>query len=258
VDAAGTDDTGELGVHEGSVSTLGLRAGHCTMARTVVVQELLREVAACHCHCSAAGNIAINQEGTVLSQRTELGHDVLATGNHLVRIVGSDVGAEQLGHSGLLDCSSHGLDNLWNALVHLAKDLVALRLIVFDEVASLPEGIAGLAEWLWLQSQLWLDDGANHQASVPCATAQDAPHVLNVAGRTIEEPQVLRWEVDVVDLAILDISHALVVPNGECQDGAHHCAAVSDVPIEKQDWVGDLHLLVLGINVIDKGVHIFL
>jgi len=161
------------------------------------------------------------------------------------RIISSDVGTEQLGDSGLLDCGSHGLHNLRNALVHLAEDLVALRLIVLDEVTALPECIAGLTEWLGLQTQLGLDDGADHQATVPCATAQDAPHVLDVAGRTIEEPEVLRWEVDVVDLAVLNISHTLVVADGEGQHGAHHGTTIDDVAVEEHVGVGDLALLLL-------------
>ena len=161
------------------------------------------------------------------------------------RIIGGDVGTEQLGHSSLLDCCSHGLHNLRNALVHLAEDLIALRLIVLDEVTSLPECIASLTKWLRLQSQLRLDDGAHHQTTVVCATAQDAPHVLNVAGRAIKEPEVLRWEVNVVDLAVLDISHALVVANGEGQHGAHHCSAINNVAIEEHVGVSDLALLSL-------------
>ena len=45
VDAAGANNTRELGVHESSVATLSLRAGHGTVAGTMVVQELLGEVA---------------------------------------------------------------------------------------------------------------------------------------------------------------------------------------------------------------------
>merc|ERR1711976_96250 len=66
MDAAGTNDTGNLGVHKGSVATLSLGTGDGTMARTVVVEELLGEISARNCHCSATGNIAIHKEGAVL------------------------------------------------------------------------------------------------------------------------------------------------------------------------------------------------
>jgi len=48
VDAAGTNDAGYFGVHKCCVSPLRLWAGNCTMAGTVVVQELLGEIAASH------------------------------------------------------------------------------------------------------------------------------------------------------------------------------------------------------------------
>ena len=48
MDAAGTDDSGDFGVHKGRVSPLRLGAGDCTVACTVVVQELLGEIAASH------------------------------------------------------------------------------------------------------------------------------------------------------------------------------------------------------------------
>ena len=201
-------DSGDLGVHKGSVTTLGLGAGHRTVAGSVVVQELLGEVAPAAGHCSSTCNISIHQECAVLGQRTELRHDVLAAGNHLLRIICSDVGGEELGAACLLDASPHGLHHLRNALVHLAEHLVALRLIILDEVTSLPEGVARLTERLGLQTQLWLDDGANHQTTVGGATAQDAPHVLHVHGGAIIQPEECGWQVEVVDLSVLDISHA--------------------------------------------------
>ena len=50
-------------------------------------------------------------------------------------------------------------------------------------------------------------------------------------------------EVDVVDLAVLDVARALVVDDGQGQGRALHCAATDD--IEGQVRVGELVLLVL-------------
>jgi hypothetical protein len=58
------------------------------MAGTVVVQELRWEVAAGHGNSSAASHIAINQEGTVLTEWPKLGEHVLAAGNHFIWVVG--------------------------------------------------------------------------------------------------------------------------------------------------------------------------
>jgi hypothetical protein len=44
------------------------------------------------------------------------------------------------------DPSVHRFSHLWNALVHLADNPVALGLIVLDEISCLPESLAHLAE----------------------------------------------------------------------------------------------------------------
>ena len=130
VDAGRTDDSGDLRVHEGGVAALGLGAGHGSVSGSVVVQELLGEVAAGAGHGGASCDVSIHQERAVLGQRSELGHAVLAAGDHLVRIIRSDVGREQLADTGLLDAGPHGLHDLRDDLVHLAEHLVALRLIL--------------------------------------------------------------------------------------------------------------------------------
>merc|ERR1712190_120288 len=99
--------------------------GNGTMARAVVVEELFGEIAA---------------------------------RNHFCRVIGGDVGRKEFGRPRLLHASPHGLDHLWDALVHLAKDLVPLGLIVFDEIATLPKRVAGLAKWFGLQAKFRFDD----------------------------------------------------------------------------------------------------
>jgi hypothetical protein len=80
------------------------------------------------------------------------------------------------------------------------------------------------------------------------------PHIHDVARRSIEEAQV-RWrEVDVIDLAVLDAPHALIVTDAQGQDAAHHGPSVRTVTIEEHGWGRSLHLLVLWIDVVDKGI----
>ena len=143
VDAGGTDNSGDLGVHEGGVAALRLGAGHGSVSGSVVVQELLGEVAARAGHGGASCDVSIHQECAVLGQRSELGEAVLAAGDHLVRIIRGDVGREQLAHTGLLDAGSHGLHDLGDALVHLAEHLVALRLIL-GRLEALQQPISAL------------------------------------------------------------------------------------------------------------------
>merc|ERR1719243_59142 len=97
------------------------------------------------------------------------------------------------------------------------KNLVALRLVVLDKISSLPECIASLTERFGLQTQLGLDDGANNQTAVDQVTAKVAPHVHNVTRWAIEEAQEAWWEVDVIDLTILDVAHTLIVADGKRQ-----------------------------------------
>ena len=156
--------------------------------------------------------------------------------------------------SSLLDSSSHGLHHFRNALIHLAKNLVALGLVILDEVAALPECVACLTKWFWLKAQLRLDDSAHHQTTIVGASAQNAPHVDYVAGWSIKQPQVGRREVDVIDLAVLNITHTLIVANAQSQDRAHHSTAINDVAVKKQAWVRNLHLLIVWINVVDQSI----
>jgi hypothetical protein len=62
MDVAGSDDVRNLGVDEGCVTALSLRACSSTKSGTVVVEELLCEVAACNCYNSCiSSDVAINQ-----------------------------------------------------------------------------------------------------------------------------------------------------------------------------------------------------
>ena len=48
---------------------------------------------------------------------------------------------------------------------------------------------------------------------------------------------------------------ALVVANGQSQERAHHATAISDVSVKQESWVGDLHLLVVRVDVVHQGIH---
>ena len=97
LDSAGTDDTGNFGVHKGRVATLILRTGDCTEARTVVEEELLSGIPALDCYRSATGNIAVDKDSAVLRQSFKLGLDILAARDHLGRVIRGDVGREEFG-----------------------------------------------------------------------------------------------------------------------------------------------------------------
>ena len=48
---------------------------------------------------------------------------------------------------------------------------------------------------------------------------------------------------------------ALVVSDSQGQERAHHATAVSDVAVEQESWVGNLHLLIVRVNVVHQGIH---
>ena len=48
---------------------------------------------------------------------------------------------------------------------------------------------------------------------------------------------------------------ALVVSDCQGQERAHHAAAIDDVAVEQQGWVGDLHLLIVRVDVVHQGIH---
>ena len=55
---------------------------------------------------------------------------------------------------------------------------------------------------------------------------------------------------------LLKISQvALIVSNGQSQERAHHGPSIGDVAVEQEIWVGNLHLLIVRINVVHQGIH---
>mmetsp|Transcript_27232 Transcript_27232/g.67919 ORF Transcript_27232/g.67919 Transcript_27232/m.67919 type:complete len:394 (+) Transcript_27232:835-2016(+) len=231
----------------------------------MVVQPLTGEVAARCRHGRGASHETVHQESALLRQVIKLTEDVFAACDHLIGVVGGDVGGEEHAAAGLSHCPLERLDHHGDDLPHRAEGLVALRLIVLEEVATEPELVGGLSELLGPQSELGLDDGADDEAAVPVGLARggvvgdglaahDLPHVTDVHRGAVEQTHEVRGEPDVHDLAVLDVTHTLVVADDESEDGAEHRPSVSDVAVEELDGVGDLHELVLLIQLVRDGV----
>ena len=66
--------------------------------------------------------------------------------------------------------------------------------------------------------------------------------------------QVCWREVDLINIAVLNVLHALIVRDDQGQNAAHHGLFVQNVTIEQHGRVRNLHLLVFWINVVDRGV----
>ena len=54
----------------------------------------------------------------------------------------------------------------------------------------MPACVARLTNWLGLQTKLGLDDGADKKATILQISAEDAPHVNDVAGRPIKQAEI--------------------------------------------------------------------
>jgi hypothetical protein len=109
----------------------------------------------------------------------ELRQDILATSDHLNWIVSSDVSREKFGCTCLLDASAHSFYHLWNAVLHLAESLVALRLISLMRSPPCRKALAA--------NPTSANDRANDEATIRQRAAEHTSHIHDVARRFIEE-----------------------------------------------------------------------
>ena len=149
-----------------------------------------------------------------------------------------------------LDAGARSLQQLWNACVHLAENLVVLRLIVLEELSSLPEGVARLAERLWLQPSFGLMIVSTTRppfVQERLSTRQYPRCCMTVhrRGASTQEGGSCR--------------RSCRTQRTPCSD-CYRCSGSRRytswpvrpyVTIEKHGWVNNLHIRVLWINVVD-------
>jgi hypothetical protein len=81
---------------------LELGRGDGAVAGAVVVQVLVGILAARGGDHAGAADVAVDQEGHLVGVRAEHFQDEVGAGQHLVVVVGGDVGREQLGLAGFV------------------------------------------------------------------------------------------------------------------------------------------------------------
>ena len=243
-----------LGQHEGGVAAHRLRRGDGAMARAVIVQILAGKAAPRGGDRARSGHIAVHQKRHMVGVLGEGLQDELAARHHLVMVVRRDVGREQLGLAGLVLGAAHGVGDQRDGLAQRREDLVALRLVVLDEVAAQPEIIAGVGEGLRAQAQLGLDDGADDEAAVHMRPPQHPPQVGDGGRGAVEAAQIGGRRPEIVHLGVFDIAHALVVADGQRQERADHRPPVGDVVIEQRQRIGDLGHLLRLVDLIDQRI----
>ncbi len=254
VDAGGALQAAHLGQHKGGVAALGTGRGDGAVTRTVIVQVLVRILATRGGDHAGAAHVAVHQEGQLVSIGTEDFQREVRAGAHLVIVVRGDVHGEQLGLASLVLRAFHGVVDQRNHLFHRGEYLIALRLVVLDEIAPQPELIGRLGKWLRAQTQLGLDDGAGDIAAVLDRPTQNAPQVGDVGGRAVEHLDRALGHIEIDHLAVLDIAHALVVADHQREEGHDHEAAVDHIPIEQFDRIGDAHVFRGFIDEINQGI----
>ena len=225
------------------------------MAGTVVVQVLVGVLTAGSGNHAGAANEAVHQECHLVGIGAKGFQDEIGARAHLIVVVSGDVGGENLGLAGFVLGALHRVVHQRVNLLRRAEHLVALGFVVLDEVATQPELVSGVGERLRTQTQLGLDDGAGNVATVFHRTIQNAPQVGDVLGRAIEQLDCALGEIDVVNLAVLDIAHALVVTDNQGQHGDNHHAAVGDVAVEQVDRIRNAHIFGGFVDVIHQRVH---
>ncbi|OIQ74030.1 hypothetical protein GALL_443270 [mine drainage metagenome] len=254
VDARGPLQTRHLGQHERGVAAFRRRRGDRAVAGAVVVQVLVRILPACGRHHAGSADVAVDQEGELVGVGAEGLEREVGSRAHFVVVVGGDVHREQLGLAGFVLRTLQGVVDQRQGLLDRREYLVALRLVVLDEIATEPELVRGVGERLRAQTQLGLDDRAGDVAAVAHRAAEDAPQVGNVLGRAVEHLDHTVGHVEVDHLRVRDVAHALVVADGQRQEGHQHEAAVDHVAVEQLDRVGDAHVLGRLVDVIDERV----
>jgi hypothetical protein len=254
--AGGAEQPRHFRQDQGGVAALRLGRGHRPVPGAVIVQELAGEVAADAGHRRRPGDVAVDQEGDVGGVLAENLQDRLGAGDDLRRVVGGDVGGKQLGLAGRVLGPGHRVGDRAHGLLQRREHLIALRLVVLDEVAAQPEGVTGVGEGLRAQAQLRLDDGADDRAAVRFGASQDAPESGDVGGGAVEQRQEVGRHVEIQHLGVFDVAHALVVAHGEGEERGDHRLAVEDVAVEQIHRVGDFHQLARRIDGIDQGVEV--
>ena len=75
-----------------------------------------------------------------------------------------------------------------------------------------------------------------------------------VVDGSVEQLQIGRRHIEVVHLAIFDVAHALVVADGQGQEGGDHRASVDDIAVEQFDRISDLHDLLRLVDLVDQRI----
>ena len=166
-------------MHERRVTALRLWRRYRTVTGTMVVQVLARKATTCCRDRGGTCYIAVNEERNVVSEIGECFEDVLAARNHLEWVVRCDVCREELRFAGLVLCTPHGVRYQRDRFLQWRKDLVTLWFIVLDEIAALPELVAGIGERAWAQSEFGLHNRADNESPVDVRATENAPHVGN-------------------------------------------------------------------------------
>ena len=118
--------------------TNGMACKSVAMSGAVVVQKLFREGSASGRRCRSSRNVTIDKERASLTPTDQTATERLATCDHFKGIVCRDVPRKKIGAASLIDARPHAVDDLRDAFVLLAANLIPVRLTVLDDMPSFP------------------------------------------------------------------------------------------------------------------------
>ncbi len=170
-------------------------------------------------------------------------------------IIRGGIGAEQFRLTGLVLGAFHRVGDQRNGFFQRREQLVALRFIVLDEIATQPEIVTGIGKGLRAQTQFRFDDRADDEPAVHMRPPQHAPHVGNGGRGPVKQAQKGGRHIEVVHLGIFHVAHALIVANRQRQEGTDHRAPINDVAVKQVDRIGDLHQIIRFVDLIDQRVN---
>jgi len=178
-----------------------------------------------------------------------------ASSNHLVVIVGRDIGREQFGFAGFVLRPAHRIGHQRNRFPERREGLVSLRFVILDEVATQPEVVASVGKRARTEPEFGLDDRADNKAAVHMGPAEHLPEIGDRRSGPVEQAQIIRRYIEIMNFGVFNVAHALVVAYRQGQEGRDHRASVSDVAVEQLYRVGQLDEFLALVRLVNQGVH---
>ena len=117
----------------------------------VIVQILIWEAPPRGGDGRGACHIPVHEKGHVIGVFSECFENEFPAGDHLVVVIGGDIGRKQLCLASFVLGAFHGIRDQRDRLLQRSENLVALRLVVLDEITAEPKLVCRIGKGLGAQ-----------------------------------------------------------------------------------------------------------